>query len=95
MDSSCRSVNIEGIQKVLMVGGWNNLALTDTAVYSRSDGKWMFYNGTGTSATPLPLPLRSSALIERNQTSIVLGGVSCNSDGRSCKQTDKSNNNLN
>jgi hypothetical protein len=91
IDSSCRTVNIEGIQKVLMVGGWNNLALNDTAVYSKSDGKWMFYNGTGTLATPLPIPLRSSALIERNLTSIVLGGVSCNSDGRSCRQTDKSN----
>jgi hypothetical protein len=91
MDSSCRSVNIEGIQKVLMVGGWNNLALTDTAVYSKFDGKWIFYNGTGTSTTPLPLPLRSSALIERDQNSIVLGGVSCDSAGRSCKQTNKSN----
>ena len=91
IDSSCLNVNIEGSQKVLLVGGWNNLALTDTAVYSKVQRKWMFYNGTGNALTPLPMPLRSSALIERNQTSIVLGGVSCNPEGRSCKQTDKSN----
>ena len=95
MDSSCLNVNIEGRRKVLMVGGWNNLALTDTAVYSTANSKWMFYNGTGNGLSPLPMPLRSSVLIERNQTSILLGGVSCNSEGHSCKQTNKSGGFLN
>jgi hypothetical protein len=90
MDSACLNVNIDGKQKVLMVGGWNNLALTDTAVYSTDNRRWMFYNGTGNALTPLTMPLRSSVLIGRNQTSILLGGVTCNSEGSSCWQTNKS-----
>jgi hypothetical protein len=90
MDAACFNVNFGGSQKVLMAGGWSNLALSDTAVFSANDRKWEFLNGTGSASTPLPVPLRSSALVERNTKSILLGGVVCDDNGRSCKQTDKS-----
>ena len=90
IDGSCLSVNVAGVPSVLMAGGWNNLALSDTGVYSSANLKWIFFNGSDPSSTPLLNPIRSSVLIERNQKYILLGGVSCDSNGRSCKQTDKS-----
>ena len=87
LDTTCMNANIGGIRQVIVAGGWNNIALTDTGVFSNRINKWVFFNGT-LASNPLPLPLRSSAIIERNQTSILLGGVTCDVNGRKCKQTD-------
>ena len=83
------NANIGGTRQVMIAGGWNNNALSDTGVFSTATNKWAFFNGT-VASNPLPLSLRSSAIIERNQTSILLGGVTCDLNGRNCKQTDTS-----
>ena len=88
IDSSCLSITIGSAHSVLMAGGWSNLALSDTAVYSAGSNKWLFFNGT--SSSPLPVPLRSSGLVSRNQNPILLGGVTCNAESHSCTQTESS-----
>jgi hypothetical protein len=42
----------------LLAGGWNNMALTDTAAFSKDNFRWTFYNGSGTTPGPLSVPLR-------------------------------------
>ena len=90
IDGSCIGLNIGGVSSVLMVGGWNNLILPDTGAYSSVEKKWTFFNGTGGLSVPMPTPTRSSILIERNKKYFLIGGVSCDANGRSCKQTDTS-----
>ena len=90
LDGSCLNTVVAGSRQVMMTGGWSNLALSDTLYYSKDADRWISLNGTG-SGSPLPIPMRSSVLIERNQTSILIGGSTCDANGRSCKQTDKSN----
>jgi len=89
MDSSCLNVNIEGKRKVIFAGGWNNLALQDSAVLNEMDYHWVFLNSNGTD--PLPFPLRSSVLIERLGTSYLLGGIECDTEGLVCNRSDKGN----
>ena len=83
IDSSCLNVEINGLRQALLAGGWNNAILSDTSVFLKTEFRWMFFNGSN------PNPVRSSALIERNQKPYLLGGVTCSSAGRSCKQTNK------
>lgn len=94
MDASCLNVNIGGNRKVIVSGGWNNMALQDTAVYNEIDYHWQFLSSNGTNQNTLPFPLRSSALIERNSMSFLLGGVQCEPTGRPCNQTNKGKNTL-
>jgi hypothetical protein len=91
IDASCLNVDVGGQRRVLLAGGWNNGALTDTGLFSKDDFHWTFYNGTNVNSNPLPFPLRSSVMIERNQVPYLLGGVICAANGRSCKQTNKGN----
>ena len=83
IDSSCLNVEINGLRQVLLTGGWNNQLLADTAVFSTTEYRWLFFNESN------PNPIRSSVLIERNQKPYLLGGVVCSSEGKSCKQTSK------
>jgi len=91
IDGSCLNVFIGGQRRVLLAGGWNNEALSDTAVFSGIDFHWSYLSGSGNSSNPLPYPLRSSVMIERNQVPYLIGGVTCTSRGMSCKPTNKSN----
>jgi hypothetical protein len=89
MDSSCLNVNVGGKRKVIFAGGWNNMALQDTAALNEIDYNWLFFNAAGTDPNPLPFPIRSSVIIERNSTSYLLGGIQCQAEGRPCNRTDK------
>ena len=91
IDGSCLNVFMSGQRRVLLAGGWNNDALADTAIFSGIDYHWNFFNGTGNSSNPLPYPLRSSVMIERNQVPYLLGGVTCTPNGRPCIPTKKGN----
>ena len=57
IDASCLNVDIGGQRSVLLAGGWNNGALTDTGLFSKKDFHWAFYNGTSIKSNPLPFPL--------------------------------------
>ena len=86
MDSSCLNVKFGGKRKVIFAGGWNNVAQQDTA-YLTDDFHWNFLTGSPDSPDPLPFPLRSSVLIERNSLPYLVGGVKCQPIGRPCSQT--------
>ena len=90
IDSSCLNVNILGDRQVLMAGGWDNSPKSDTAIFSKVDQRWSFLGSSGTNAGPLPYPLRSSVMIERNQEPYLIGGVTCAKTGRPCVQSSKS-----
>jgi hypothetical protein len=92
MDTSCLNVNVGGKRKVIFAGGWNNMALQDTAVLNEKDYQWVFLKSNGTDPNPLPFPSRSSVLIERNSTSFLVGGIRCESEGRPCNRSNKGEN---
>ena len=90
IDASCLNVGIGGQRRVLLAGGWLHRALTDTALFAKDSFHWTFLNGPAPGSDPLPGPLRSSAMIERNQVVYMLGGVACQAPkGRPCKQTNQ------
>jgi len=90
IDSSCLNVDILGERQVLLAGGWDNNPKSDTATFSKADYHWTFLGGSGINAGPLPYPLRSSVMIERNQDPYLIGGVICATTGRPCSQSTKS-----
>jgi hypothetical protein len=85
IDSSCLNVNIGGKRKVVVAGGWDNVALQDTG-YLTDDFHWNFFAGSANNPEPLPFPLRSSVLIERSSVPYLIGGVQCQPSGRPCSQ---------
>jgi Kelch motif/Galactose oxidase, central domain len=90
IDSSCLNVDILGDRQVLLAGGWDNNPKSDSAIFSKTAYRWKNVIGIGSSADPLPYPLRSSVMIERNQQPHLIGGVICSATGRPCSQSSKS-----
>jgi hypothetical protein len=91
IDGSCLNVFMSGQRRVLLAGGWNNEALSDTAIFSGATFHWTYLTGFGNQSNPLPYPMRSSVMIERNEVPYLIGGITCAPNGRPCTPTNKSN----
>ena len=84
MTSSFLNVEVNGTRRALLTGGWNDIALNDSAIFEPDTWHWNFL-----SPDPLPYPIRASVPIERNRTPFLLGGLLCSTNGERCNQTDK------
>lgn len=89
IDSACKSLPFNGIQRVIFATGWNNTAMSDTLMFSPATQKWINIDSSVPGNYPVPYPIRSSFIVEEQGRGILIGGVTCNSQTRKCTQSDK------